>query len=235
MKRSLSREDTVAVIKIIQDPHSLQHEKDAAMRKLIVDYKGVVLKQAKYYYKLRKDVTDKDELIGAAWKGFYDALLKYNTDISDEVQFITYATGGIQMAVLGAYRNQVTIKSVEASTFSELATDEEADPGEDAVMRTMLAKSGMHLGDAMHNTRDGHLVQTDYPAFIERLRRSGSLTLQESILLFVKEGMGTDEGSPIRTAKEFGIKQSQIRLETAETRLDSFIFKQNTKKACSTH
>ena len=235
MKRSLSREETVNVIKIIQDPNSTQHAKDAASRKLVVDYKGVVLKQVKYYYNLRKDVTDKDDLIGAAWKGFFDSLMKYDVSKADEVQFITYATGGVQMAVLGAYRNQVNIRGVEASTFTELMTEDDQESGEDAIMRTRISKTSMLVDVSIAETDAGHVSAGDVPEFIERLRRSGALSIQESILLFVKGGMGTDEGNPLRTAKELGIKQSQIRLETAETRLDAFIFQQNTKKACSTH
>ena len=232
MKRSLSREETVNVIKIIQDKSTPKHVRDAAARKLVVDYKGIVLKHVKYYYNLRKDVTDKDELIGAAWKGFYDALLKYDVSLSDEVQFITYVTGGIQMAVLGSYRSQVTIKGIEASTFTELLPADTKESGEDVVGRTGIGNKKVE-SMTIQSTESGHSLSTDAPPVIEKLRRSGALSLQESILLFIKKGVGTDAGDPLRTAKELGIKQSQARLETAETHFDSFIFQQNTTKAYS--
>ena len=236
MKRSLSREDTVKAVSIIQDKSKPKVERDLWARKLAVDYKGVVLKHAKYYYGRRKDVTDKDDLISAGWKGFYDSLLKYDVAMADEVQFITYVTGGIQMAVLGAYRNQVSVRGVEASTFTELsAGGEDEDPDEDSIMRVRMSKTGMQLDTAIEETDAGHTVAQDLPAFVERFRREGTLSLQESILLFVKEGMGTDTGNHLRVAKELGIKQAQVRLEMADIQMDTFIFKHNSKKACHNH
>ena len=109
MKRKLSRKETVDAIKIVQSRRSSSAKKNINLSKLMKDYKGLVLRHATYYYKLRRDVTDRGDLIGAGWQGFYKALMQYDISKADEVQFVTYANNGIQMAVLGAYRKQVDI------------------------------------------------------------------------------------------------------------------------------
>ena len=231
MKRSLSRAETIEMIKIIQNKESSEYEKDKATRALEVDYRGLIMKHVNHYYNIRKDVTDKGDLIGAAWKGFYEAILKYDVSRADETQFVTYANGGIQLAVLGAYRNQVTIRSVEASTFTDMVTkktESDRDAEEDIIMKATTSISGDE--DSCDYIEQGHTYTSDKLSTPERIRRDANLTIKESILLFTKRGIDTDTGNISRVASELGIKQPFIHLETAELKLDDFLINENPKK-----
>jgi len=185
MKRKLSRPETERMIDIIQnkDEHS-EFERNRALRILIKDYEGIIIQLATTYYDKRKDITDMTDLVSAGRHGFYKSVLTYDKHNERDAQFITYARKGTQMEILGAYRKQVAVRGVEASTFTAMAPkvseDNDFDDGDIVGMSIKRSNGSIGIEDSKVST-DRYLRHNNKLSLVEELRHDPLLSVRESI------------------------------------------------------